>query len=97
MTTAVMAETSSAMGFSCRSDRISMYYTIADLLGRVRAQTRVLSVREFACSRYAAENLLDAVHLRPGQGSGRARPGHGPCDAVVRGVQRAGPPGHHVL
>ena len=27
-------------------------------------KTRTVSVRTFACSRYAAENLMDAVHLR---------------------------------
>jgi hypothetical protein len=56
-----------------------------------------LFVRTLACSRYAAESLLAAVHLRLGQGSSRARPGHGPCDAVVRDVQRRGPPGYQVL
>src|SRR5436190_17597680 len=51
----------------------------------------------FACSRHAAENLLDAVHLRASSRSREPGPGHGPPDAVVRDVQLPGPPGHPVL
>ena len=56
-----------------------------------------MSVRAFAYSRYAAENLVDAVHLRASSRSCAAKPRDGPPDAVVRDVQRQGPPGHPVL
>ena len=46
-----------------------------------------LPVRALACSRYAAENLVGAAHLRAGQRSSRAGPGLGSFDAVVRDVQ----------
>ena len=56
-----------------------------------------MSVRAFACSRYAAENLMDAVHLRASSRGREPGPGDGPPDAVVRDMQRRGPPGHPVL
>src|SRR5260370_22339741 len=46
----------------------------------------VMSVRAFAYSGYAAENLVDAVHLRADSRGRVPGPRDGPPDAVVRDV-----------
>jgi len=40
-------------------------------------KARAVSVRAFACSGYAADNLVDAVHLRASWWSRAAGPGDG--------------------
>jgi hypothetical protein len=56
-----------------------------------------MSVRAFACLWHAAENLLDAVHLRASSRGREPGPGDGSPDAVVRDMQYGGSPGYPVL
>ena len=56
----------------------------------------MLSLQIFDYSQYTARNLMAAVHVNQHRRP-RARAGHGPCDAVVRDVQRRGPPRYQVL